>query len=75
MADEFDIYVMKRKLDKAEKELADVQSNICEWIEYDYRTMCPKEHGDVDSPYWRIPYDKVHLTYCPYCGKKIFIKQ
>ena len=56
-------------------EQEDVQSNMCEWIEYDYRTMCPTEHGDVDNPYWRIPYDKVHLTYCPYCGKKIFMKQ
>lgn len=45
--------------------------STCEWIKYDYRTMCPKNHGDVDNPYWRIPMDIKHLLYCPYCGKKI----
>ena len=45
--------------------------NTCEWIKYDYRTMCPKNHGDVDNPYWRIPTDMKHLLYCPYCGKRI----
>ena len=43
----------------------------CEWIKYDYRTMCPKNHGDVDNPYWRIPTDMKHLRCCPYCGKRI----
>lgn len=42
----------------------------CEWIEYDYRTICPKEH-DVNNPYWRIPKDTDKLKYCPYCGRKI----
>ena len=46
-------------------------ANTCEWIKYDYRTMCPKNHGDVDNPYWRIPTDMKHLRYCPYCGKRI----
>lgn len=46
-------------------------SNTCEWIKYDYRTMCPKNHGDVDTPYWRIPVDMKHLRYCPYCGMRI----
>lgn len=44
----------------------------CEWIKYDYRTICPKYH-DADSPYWRIPVDMNKLKYCPYCGKKIII--
>ena len=47
------------------------QEVTCEWIKYDYRTMCPKNHGDVDNPYWRIPTDMKHLLYCPYCGKRI----
>lgn len=46
-------------------------ANTCEWIKYDYRTMCPREHGDVNNPYWRIPVDMKHLLYCPYCGMRI----
>ena len=49
----------------------DVQT--CEWIKYDYRTICPKNH-DADNPYWRIPADMSKLKYCPYCGKEIVIK-
>jgi hypothetical protein len=45
----------------------------CQWIKYDHRTMCPKEH-DVDNPYWRIPDNMSALKYCPYCGKKIEVK-
>ena len=41
----------------------------CEWIKYDYRTICPREH-DANNPYWRIPADTDKLKYCPYCGKK-----
>lgn len=44
----------------------------CEWIKYDYRTICPREH-DANNPYWRIPTDTDKLKYCPYCGKKIVI--
>lgn len=45
--------------------------DMCEWIKYYYRTMCPREH-DIDNPYWRIPEDRMDaLKYCPYCGKKI----
>lgn len=44
--------------------------NFCEWVKYDYRTMCPKYH-DIGNPYWRIPVDDKELKYCPYCGKKI----
>lgn len=44
----------------------------CEWIKYDYRTICPKYH-DADNPYWRIPADTDKLKYCPYCGKKIIM--
>lgn len=47
-----------------------VSDDVCEWIKYDYRTMCPKNH-DVKNPYWRIPMDMDKLKYCPYCGKKI----
>ena len=44
----------------------------CKWIKYDYKTMCPKEHIDIDSPYWRIPENRMDaLKYCPYCGKEI----
>ena len=46
------------------------EQNFCEWVKYDYRTMCPKHH-DIDSPYWRIPVDDNKLKYCPYCGKEI----
>ena len=45
----------------------------CTWIKYDYRTLCPKEH-DINNPYWRIPENMDKLKYCPYCGKKIIIK-
>nr|DAU47404.1 MAG TPA: restriction alleviation protein [Caudoviricetes sp.] len=45
----------------------------CEWIKYDYRTICPRKH-DAKNPYWRIPADTDKLKYCPYCGKKIVIK-
>lgn len=44
--------------------------DCCEWIKYDYRTMCPKNH-DAKNPYWRIPVDMDKLKYCPYCEKKI----
>ena len=45
----------------------------CKWIKYDYRTICPKEHDDVDDPYWRIPENMANLKYCPYCDKEIVI--
>lgn len=48
------------------------QIEYCEWIKYDYRTLCPREH-DINNPYWRIPVDRTKLAYCPYCGKKIKI--
>lgn len=48
------------------------QEDTCEWIEYDYRTICPKNH-DKDNPYWRIPIRKDVLKFCPYCGKHIVI--
>lgn len=50
-------------------------TNTCEWIKYDYRTMCPKNHNDVDNPYWRIPVDMKHLRYCPYCGMRISLSE
>lgn len=52
-------------------EFDDNPTDFCEWIKYDYRTMCPKNHGDIDNPYWRIPVDMSHLKYCPYCSKEI----
>ena len=44
--------------------------DVCEWIKYDYRTICPKNH-DANNLYWRIPDNTDKLKYCPYCGKKI----
>lgn len=44
----------------------------CKWIEYDYRTVCPKYH-DAKNPYWRIPENWDKLKYCPYCGKEIVV--
>ena len=52
--------------------ICDVSDDVCEWIKYDYRTICPKNH-DVNNPYWRIPDNMDKLKYCPYCGKKIKI--
>lgn len=46
------------------------EDDFCEWIKYDYRTICPKYH-DADNPYWRIPENMDKLKYCPYCGKEI----
>lgn len=50
--------------------VSDNESDYCEWIKYDYRTIAPREH-DVNNPYWRIPENMDKLKYCPYCGKKI----
>ena len=47
-----------------------ISDDVCEWIKYDYRTICPKNH-DANNPYWRIPDNTDKLKYCPYCGKKI----
>ena len=47
------------------------QETYCEWIKYDYRTMCPREHN-IDNPYWRIPESRMEvLKYCPYCGRNL----
>ena len=53
--------------------VSDASDNVCEWIKYDYRTICPKNH-DANNPYWKIPDNTDKLKYCPYCGKKIKIK-
>ena len=53
---------------------SDYIDNVCEWIKYDYRTICPKNH-DTNNPYWRIPDNMDKLKYCPYCGKKILCKE
>lgn len=50
------------------------EDDFCEWIKYDYRTICPKYH-DADNPYWRIPENMDKLKYCPYCGKEIRIAE
>lgn len=50
------------------------EDNFCEWIKYDYRTICPKHH-DAENPYWRIPENMDKLKYCPYCGKEIRIAE
>ena len=46
------------------------ESECCEWIKYDYRTLVPRNH-DTKNPYWRIPENMDKLKYCPYCGKEI----
>ena len=46
------------------------ESEYCEWIKYDYRTLVPRNH-DTKNPYWRIPENMDKLKYCPYCGKEI----
>ena len=50
--------------------ISDDTDDVCEWIKYDYRTICPKNHN-ANNPYWRIPDNMDKLKYCPYCGKKI----
>lgn len=48
---------------------------VCEWVKYDYRTVAPRNH-DINNPYWRIPENRMDaLKYCPYCGKKIEVKE
>ena len=51
-----------------------ISDDVCEWIKYDYRTICPKNH-DANNPYWRIPDNMDKLKYCPCCGKKILCKE
>lgn len=46
------------------------EAEYCEWIKYDHRTICPKNHN-VNNPYWRIPENTENLKYCPYCSKEI----
>ena len=36
-------------------------------------TFCPKNHGDVNNPYWKIPENMDKIKYCPYCGKEIVV--
>ena len=43
----------------------------CKWLLYDYRTIAPKDHLDIEDPYWRLPKDRNYLKYCPYCGNEI----
>ena len=47
----------------------------CKWIKYDYRTIFPKDHISVDSPFWRIPENRVEILYCPHCGKEIEVEE
>lgn len=49
------------------------ETEYCEWIKYDYRTICPKNH-DINNPYWKIPDNMDKLKYCPYCSKKIVVE-
>ena len=64
-----DYYIKKSDAIEIVKQGGDA-NDVCEWIEYDYRTICPKNH-DANNPYWRIPDNTDKLKYCPYCGKKI----
>ena len=60
-----------RVFNKLKEMVLSKQETYCEWIKYDYRTMCPREH-DIDNPYWRIPESRMDaLKYCPYCSKEI----
>lgn len=46
----------------------------CKWFLYDYRTIAPKEHFDIEDPFWRIPLQALStIKYCPCCGKQIKI--
>ena len=57
------------------KEMSESDEEVCEWIKYDYRTVAPRNH-DINNPYWRIPENRMNaLKYCPYCGKKIEVKE
>ncbi len=47
-------------------------SDLCEWFEYDRKTLAPKKCGGKD-PYWKVPARKGLLKYCPYCGKQVVI--
>ena len=49
------------------------ETEYCEWIKYDYRTICPKNH-DINNPYWKIPDNMDKLKYCPYCSKEIVVE-
>ena len=49
--------------------VSDDTNNMCDWIKYDYKTICPKNH-DANNPYWRIPDNMDKLKYCPYCGRR-----
>ena len=62
---------IKKKVESFFKSIMDGKEN-CEWIKYDYRTICPINH-DANNPYWRIPENTDKLKYCPYCGKEIKI--
>ena len=44
----------------------------CEWIKYDYRTICPREH-DANNPYWRIPADTDKFKILSILWEKIVI--
>ena len=67
-----DYYIKKSKAIEIVKQggVSEASDNVCEWIKYDYRTICPKNH-DANNPYWRIPDNMDKLKYCPYCSKKI----
>ena len=68
---ETDSKEIKKKVESFFKSIMDGKEN-CEWIKYDYRTICPINH-DANNPYWRIPENTDKLKYCPYCGKEIKI--
>ena len=64
-----DYYIKKSEAIEIVKQ-GGIFDDVCEWIKYDYRTICPKNH-DANNPYWRIPDNMDKLKYCPYCSKKI----
>lgn len=66
---------VKSVLDGIDPQYEHKSEEACEWIKYDYRTVAPRNH-DINNPYWRIPENRMNaLKYCPYCGKKIEVKE
>ena len=53
------------------------EEKYCKWFKYDYRTIAPKNHGNIwaisEKLYWRYNSKDAHIKFCPYCGKEINI--
>lgn len=58
---------------ETKSEIEPLDEDICKWIKYDDRTICPTEH-DENTPYLSISENMDKLKYCPYCGKEIVVE-